>query len=105
VVLVVSLDDGGVEEVVGGGEVVAGLPGPGHVLALAAEVVEVVGEAEEEVDAVPPGFGDHEVQPLCRHKKPIQFHFISFDSWKLCVCHRIGQHAHGRDLTWNMASS
>ena len=26
--------------------------------------VEVVCEAEEEVDAVPPGFGDHEVQPL-----------------------------------------
>ena len=74
-VLVVSLDDGGVEEVVGGGEVVAGLPGPGHVLALAAEVVEIVGEAEEEVDAVPPGFGDHEVQPLMQpqERKPFSF--------------------------------
>jgi len=64
VVLVVVLDDGAVEEVVVGGEAVAGVPAPLHVLPLAAEVVEVVCEAEEEVDAVPPGFGDHEVQPL-----------------------------------------
>jgi hypothetical protein len=78
VVLVVGLDEGGVEEVVGGGEVVAAagagsgsgnvLPGPLDVLALAAEVVEVVGEAEEEVDPVPPRLGDDEVQPL--HTKP-----------------------------------
>jgi hypothetical protein len=48
VVLVVPLDDGGVEEVGGGGA-----PRPLHVLPLAAEVGEVVGEAEQEVDAAP----------------------------------------------------
>ena len=63
-VLVVAHDDSAVEEVVVGGEVVDDVPGPLHVLPLADEVVEVVGEAEEEVDAVATGLGDHKVQLL-----------------------------------------
>ena len=69
VVLVVGFDDGAGEEVVVGGEVVAGVGRPPDVLTLAAEIVEVVGEAEEKVYAMSSRLGDHKVQPLQAKKK------------------------------------